>query len=295
MKLFVASVESGSLSGAARQTGLSLSSVSRHLTGLEERLGVRLLIRSTRMLAPTDAGQMYYAAAKRLLAEVDEVERSLTAGAAAPVGRLRVTGPTLFGRVHLLPLMARFLVAHPQVTLDISLLDRPVNLFEEGIDLAIVVGDLEDSSLISRRLGAIRWVLSASPDYLQRRGHPTGLTDLASHDCLMYSQQSNADEWRLMDGSNPVRVKVPVRMRSNTLDGVVTAAVQGGGIVLAPAWAVADHVSDGKLQVILRQNETPSRPINAVLTHNRLLASKVRTLLDFLVQEFSQQDFDGMA
>lgn len=245
------------------------------------------------MLALTDAGRTYYASAKRLLAEVDEVEHGLTAEAAQPAGRLRVTSPTLFGRVHLMPLLAEFLVRYPRVILDVSLMDRPVSLVEEGIDLSIIVGELDDSSLISRRLGAIRWVLSAAPDYLERRGFPATLADLATHDCLIYSQQSNADEWRMMDKGAVVRIRVPVRMRSNTLDGVVTAAVQGAGVVLAPAWAVAEHAANGRLKLLLRQHEMPARPINAILTHNRLLAGKVRTLLDFLAARFDRMDFDN--
>lgn len=292
MALFVAAVDSGSLSGAARETGISLSTVSRRFTALEERLKARLLIRSTRMLALTDVGQRYYATAKRLLAELDEMESSLTAHASTAVGRLHVTGPTLFGRVHLLPLLSRFLVQHPRVSLDVSLMDRPVNIVEEGIDLAVVVGELVNSSLIARKLGDIRWVVSASPAYLARRGCPAGLDDLARHDCLVYSQQSGADEWRLAQGRKPLRMRVPVRVRSNTLDGVVSAAVEGAGLVHAPAWAIAEHVAAGRLRIVLRSYEPPPRPIHAVFTHNRLLATKVRSLLDFMVAHFQATDFD---
>ena len=294
MALMVAVVDSGSLSAAARQTGLSLSSVSRQLTALEERLQTRLLVRSTRGLALTDAGQGYYLASKRLLAEVDEVEASLTATAATPVGRLRVTAPTLFGRVHVLPILAEFLALYEQVTLDVTLIDRPVSLLDEGVDLAVIVGEMENSNLVARRLGAIRWVMAAAPAYLARRGTPKHLDALLHHDCLNYTQlPATDDRWRLTEDGRERDVRINARMRSNTLDGAVAAALQGNGIVLTPAWAVADQVRTGNLRLLLRKYEAEPRPVFAVMTHGRLLATKVRVLLDFLADRLTSQRFDG--
>jgi DNA-binding transcriptional LysR family regulator len=293
MGLFVTAIDAGSLSAAARKRGLSLSSVSRHLTMLEERIGTRLVVRTTRMLALTEAGRAYYEKSKRLLAEIDEMEASLTADATTPIGRLNVCGPRLFGRVFMLPILTKFLVQYPKVSLDVMMLDGQVNLVEEGIDLAVRIGQLEDSNLIVRKLGSLRWVVSASPTYLKERGVPERLSDLANHDCLIYSQQRMSSEWQMLDEEGePTRVVVPIRMRSNTLDGVVAAAVEGAGLVYAPAWSVAEHVAAGRLQVVLREHELPPRPINAVLTHNRLLASKVRILLEFFVDHLSKHDFD---
>ncbi|MCR4466217.1 LysR family transcriptional regulator [Burkholderia sp. SCN-KJ] len=292
MALFVTAIDAGSLSAAARERGLSLSSVSRYLTMLEERIGTRLIIRSTRMLALTEAGRAYYEKAKRLLAEIDEMEASLTEASEAPVGKLHVCGPTLFGRVFMLPILAKFLVDNPKVTLDVMLLDRQLNLVEEGIDIAVRIGHMEDSSLIARRLGSLRWVISAAPDYLDKRGTPQSIEDLDKHDCLIYGQSSISSEWQMLSGGKPTNVKVPVRMRSNTLDGVVAAAVEGAGLVYSPAWSVAQHVAEGRLQVLLRNFELPPRPINAVFTHNRLMAVKVRSLLDYFVEHLSKTDFD---
>lgn len=292
MALFVTAIDAGSLSAAARERGLSLSSVSRYLTMLEERIGTRLVIRSTRMLALTEAGRTYYEKAKRLLAEIDEMEASLTEASETPAGKLHVCGPTLFGREFMLPVLARFLVQHPKVTLDVMLLDRSVNLVEEGIDIAVRIGAMEDSSLIARRLGSLRWVFSAAPSYLEQRGTPTAIEDLSTHDCLIYGLQTVVSEWQMLYEGKPTQVQVPVRMRSNTLDGVVAAAVEGAGLVYAPAWAVADHVARGRLQVVLREFELPPRPINAVFTHNRLMATKVRSLLDYFVENLSRIDFD---
>lgn len=294
MALLVAAVDQGSLSGASRVSGVSLASVSRHLSALEERLGTRLLVRSTRVLRLTEAGQRYYAEAKRLLAEMDELESSMRVDAAEPSGRLRVTAPTLYGRVHLQPLLAKFLVLHPKVTLDLHLLDRPVNLLEEGIDLAVLVGEQPSSSLVARRLGSIRWVLSAAPDYLARRGTPRGLRDLAQHDGLVYSHLATDDAWTLMHEGRPTVVRVPTRMRSNTVDGVVTAAAAGAGIVHAPAWAIADHVAAGRLLVLLPESETPPRPVFALMTHQRLMAGKVRSLLDFLAQHLRAKSLNEL-
>ncbi|CAB3925358.1 HTH-type transcriptional regulator DmlR [Achromobacter ruhlandii] len=294
MALLVAAVDQGSLSGASRVSGVSLASVSRHISALEERLGTRLLVRSTRVLRLTEAGQRYYAEAKRLLAEMDELESSMRVDAAEPSGRLRVTAPTLYGRVHLQPLLAKFLVLHPKVTLDLHLLDRPVNLLEEGIDLAVLVGEQPSSSLVARRLGSIRWVLSAAPDYLARRGTPRGLRDLAQHDGLVYSHLATDDAWTLMHEGRPTVVRVPTRMRSNTVDGVVTAAAAGAGIVHAPAWAIADHVAAGRLLVLLPESETPPRPVFALMTHQRLMAGKVRSLLDFLAQHLGAKSLNEL-
>ncbi|WP_063588914.1 LysR family transcriptional regulator [Achromobacter ruhlandii] len=294
MALLAAPVDQGSLSGASRVSGVSLASVSRHISALEERLGTRLLVRSTRVLRLTEAGQRYYAEAKRLLAEMDELESSMRVDAAEPSGRLRVTAPTLYGRVHLQPLLAKFLVLHPKVTLDLHLLDRPVNLLEEGIDLAVLVGEQPSSSLVARRLGSIRWVLSAAPDYLARRGTPRGLRDLAQHDGLVYSHLATDDAWTLMHEGRPTVVRVPTRMRSNTVDGVVTAAGAGAGIVHAPAWAIADHVAAGRLLVLLPESETPPRPVFALMTHQRLMAGKVRSLLDFLAQHLRAKSLNEL-
>jgi DNA-binding transcriptional LysR family regulator len=292
MTLLVTTADAGSLSGAARALGLSLASVSRHMTALEERLGTRLVVRTTRKLALTEAGRVYYERAKRILAEIDEVETSLLADAVSPAGRLHVSGPIAFGRVFMLPLLAEFLAAHPRITIDVTLLDRQVNLVEEGIDLAIRIGTMEDSGLIVRKLGSLRWVVSGSPAYLNRRGTPRRISDLSEHDCLVYSQQNTGSAWRLLDRGKQASIRVPVRMRSNTLDGVIAAAIAGTGLVYAPAWQIAEHVAAGKLQVVLRNHGLPPLPINAVLTHNKLLSGKVRALLEFLVENLASKDFD---
>lgn len=292
MALFVATIDAGSLSGAARNFGISLSTVSRHLTALEERLGTRLVVRTTRALALTEEGRNYYERAKRLLAEIDDLETSLTTDATSPSGQLTVSAPTLFGRVYILPILSDFIVQHPKINLDVLLLDRPVNLVEDGVDIAIRISDLDDSSLIVRRLGNLRWVISAAPEYLDNRGTPIKPADLADHDCLLFNQESKAPFWPMLVDGKPQQVKIPARVNSNTLDGVIATALAGAGLVFAPAWSVAEHVAEGRLKVVMRDSELPPRPINAVFTHNRLLSGKVRALLDCLVDEISKHELD---
>jgi DNA-binding transcriptional LysR family regulator len=201
-------------------------------------LHVRLLVRSTRTLALTDVGRVYYEHAKRLLAEIDDVEALLTATASAPAGSLRVAGPTLFGREFMLPLLARFAVVYPAISLDVLLLDREINLIDEGIDVAVRIGALEDSSLVARKLGQLGWVVCAAPGYLTSRGEPKGPRDLANHSCLAYARHNGPPEWAFMVNGKPVTVRIEPSMRSNTIDGVIAAALEGAGLVSAPAWAV---------------------------------------------------------
>jgi DNA-binding transcriptional LysR family regulator len=164
---------------------------------------------------------------------------------------------------------------------------------EEGVDLGIRIGPLKDSSLIVRRLGSLLWVVSGAPSYLERRGEPNTPAELTNHDCLVFSQPGY--EWRFRSGGRTVSMQVPARMSSNTLDVVVAAAVAGAGLVYAPAWQVRDHVAEGRLKVVLREYEVAPLPINAILSHTRLLSAKVRSLLDFLVGELAGRDFTSIS
>jgi DNA-binding transcriptional LysR family regulator len=278
--------------GAPERISSPLPSVSRHLTALEERIGTRLVVRTTRSLALTEAGRVYYEHAKQMLADLDAVEASLLADASVPAGTVSVWAPTLFGRAFVLPLLARFLADNPRVQLDVTLLDRDFNLVEEGVDLAIRIGPLKDSSLIVRRLGSLLWVVSAAPTYLERRGVPTTPEHLRDHDCLVFTQPGY--EWRFRKGGRSVSLQVPARMRANALDAVVEAAAAGAGLVYAPVWQVHDHVAAGRLNVVLRDYEVPPLPINALLSHTRLLSNKVRTLLEFLATQLGARDFSSL-
>jgi DNA-binding transcriptional LysR family regulator len=292
LTLFVKAIDAGSLSGAARKLELSLASVSRHMTAIE---GTRLVVvRTTHSLILTDAGRLYYERAKRILADIEELETALLADSTEPTGRLHVSGPTLFGRVFMLPLLARFLATNPKVTMDVTLRDGNVNIVEEGINLAIRIGHLDDSTLIVRKLGSLLWVIAGPPEYLKQRGQPKTPDDLAQHDCLVYTQRPAGGEWRFFKDGAVLDHRVPFKMRSNVLDGVVAAAVNGVRLVRAPAWQVSEYVAAGQLKVILRDYEAPPLPIQAVLTHNKLLSSKVRALLDFLIELWANKNFDAV-
>ena len=229
MTTFVKVVEVGSLSAAARSLEMSLPSVSRQLDGLEEHLGTRLLVRTTRHLTLTEGGRTYYEQAKRILAAIEEAEITLSAHHATPSGRLIVSAPVLLGRLHLAPILPEFLALYPKLTVDLLLLDRIVNLVEEGIDVAIQPGPLEDSTLISRKLGAFRRVVCAAPSYLQRRGEPMQPQDLENHDCVVFTLLDSAREWRFRTESGDIKVPVSGRLRTNNHDATVIAAVGGAG------------------------------------------------------------------
>ena len=230
MRLFIAVAEAGSLSAAARRQGAPLTTVSRKVMALEEQVGVRLLTRTTRRLALTEPGRRYLEACRRLLADLDEVERSLVGEHGEPRGELAVTAPVVFGRLHLLPVVADFLRSFPQVDLRLLLLDRTVDLIEEGQDVAVRIGDLPDSSLIATRVGAIRRIVCASPAYLAARGVPGTPEELAQHDCITFTEVAQAGRWAFPGERGGHRVAIRSRLVVNGAEAAVDAAVAGLGI-----------------------------------------------------------------
>lgn len=291
MAVFVKVAEAGSLSAAARGLGLSLTSVSRQLAALEARLGMRLVIRTTRRLALTEAGRLYHDQARRILGEVEEAEQALTAHQSEPVGRLHVAAPTLIGRLKLAPLLPDFLARHSGLAVDLTLTDRPVDLVEDGVDLAIRIGRLPDSSLIVRRLGGIRMRVCAAPGYLARRGAPAVPEDLAGHDCVVFATAPGPVSWPFRTPAGSVTVPVAARIRANDLDAAVAAALAGAGLVRAPSWQVADLVAAGRLKPVLIGYERPSTPVQALFLPSRLLSPKIRLFTDFLAGRWAGQEF----
>jgi DNA-binding transcriptional LysR family regulator len=284
MTTFVKVVEAGSLSAAARSLDLSLPSVSRQLDGLEEHLGTRLLVRTTRHLTLTEGGRSYYDNAKRILAAIEEAETTLSAQHATPSGHLIVSATVLFGSLHLAPLLPEFLERYPKLSVDLLLFDRIVNLVEEGIDVAVRPGSLEDSSLIARKLGAFRRVVCAAPSYLQRRGEPTRPQDLENHDCVMFTLLDSGREWHFRTEAGDINVPVNGRLRTNNHGTTVTAALGGAGLVLAPSWMVRDHILAGRLIPVLQGFEPPEIEVHALFPHLRLIPAKVRAFTDFVAE-----------
>lgn len=293
LEAFAKVAETQSFSEAARRLRSSKSAVSRHVAALEASLGARLFHRTTRSLTLTEAGQDYFARASRILADLDEADASVSQLQAAPRGRLRVNAPMSFGFLHLAPALGDFLARYPEVELDVTLTDRFVDLVDEGVDVAVRIGSLTDSSLVARRLAGIRRVLCASPDYLERRGVPRTPDDLKGHDCLSNTNINITREWRFVhpeDGTassgKPWPVEVKGRMSANSGDMLRVAALRGHGFVHLPTFIVGDDLRAGTLVSVLEPYVAQDLTLNAVYPTARHLSPKVRAFVDFLAERF---------
>ncbi len=291
MRLLTEVVEGGNFSAAARALGMAPSSVARGIGALEDELGVRLLHRTTRKLSLTEAGRLYHERSKRILAEVDDARLSVTQLEAEPRGRLRLSAPVTFGRLHVAPALPGFLAGYPAVQIDLSLTDAFVDLVEEGVDLAIRIGELQDSSLIARRLARNVRVICGSPGYFERAGVPSAPADLGQHNCLVYKRQSNRAVWRLRDRQQTYEVEVGGSLWANNADALHTAALAGLGLVILPTWMVGQDVRRGALKVVFAAYQVSpgalDTSIYAVFPYARHLSPKVRALVDFLVKRLS--------
>jgi DNA-binding transcriptional LysR family regulator len=289
LSVFTKVVESSSFAAAARHFGLSPAMVSKHVVALEERLGARLLNRTTRRVSPTEIGRVFYERATRILADIDDAEQAASALQATPRGLLRVNGPLSFGTRQLAPAIADYLAACPEVEIDVTLTDRIADLVEEGFDLAIRIGRLADSSLIARRIAPCLIVACASPDYLAKRDAPQQPADLAGHNCLGYSYAALRNEWRFTSPKGVESVRVAGRLNANNGDVLRLAALRGEGIILLPSFLVGDDLAAGKLVPILPGYAPDALVIQAVYPHSRHLSVKVRSFVDFLVARFGQE------
>ena len=294
MRMFAEVVDSGSFSAAGRRLGLAASSVARAVGTLENELGVRLLNRTTRKLGLTEAGRLYHERSRRILAEVEEARLSVTQLETAPRGTLRLNVPVVFGRLHVAPALADFLALHPALRIDLAMTDAFVDLVEEGVDLAIRIGELEDSSLIARRLAPNRRVLCASPAYLERHGIPTSPQDLSEHNCLMYKQR-NRSVWRLRDAGRIHEIRVSGSLLANNADALHTAALGGVGLTILPVWLVGPDIQRGALKIVLADHQVSPGALDtniyAVFPHSRHLSAKVRACIDFLRQRIGPRPY----
>jgi DNA-binding transcriptional LysR family regulator len=280
MAILVAAAEAGSLSAASRRLGRPLATVSRKVSELEGHLGTRLLNRSSRRLTLTDAGQSYVVACRRILDEVGEAERAASGEYRAPRGDLTVTAPVVFGRLHVLPVVAEFLEVYREIDIRIVLTDRLVNLFEEHIDLAVRIGILPDSSLFATRIGAIRRVVCASPAYFAKRGTPQSPRDLESHDCISFEVLNAPDAWTFPIEKSQVSIPIHSRLVVNTAEAAVDAAIAGVGITRVLSYQVEAAIRDRSLTLALREFEPASWPVSLVYGGGRLLPLKLRAFLD---------------
>ena len=289
--IFARVVNTGSLSAAARDLGLSPALVSRRLSGLEARLGVRLINRTTRSLHMTDEGAAYYETSTRVLAEIEEADAAVSAGRAEPRGILRVALPASFGNQHVAPLVPRFAARYPDVQIALSLSDRTVNVVEEGFDLAVRIADLADSSLAARKLAPNRRVVCASPAYLQRHGAPRTPEDLAQHNCLTTTDFAMNWDYRGPDGKAG-SARVTGRYACDNWEVLREWAVAGLGVALKSTWDVRRHLEDGSL-VSLLPGYTFARDvaIYAVYPHRRHLPAKTRAFIEFLAESFGPEPY----
>ncbi|MET4391148.1 DNA-binding transcriptional LysR family regulator [Bradyrhizobium sp. F1.4.3] len=291
MATFVRAVDAGSLSAAARALPSSLTSVSRQISALEQHFGTRLLVRTTRQLALTEDGRILYERAKSILDEVREIEEALAGNRLEPTGRLRVSAPTLMGRLLIAPLLGDFLRAHPSLAVDLLLVDRTVDLIEEDVHLALRVGRVPDSQLLMRKLAEVQMIHCASPDYLAHRGEPKIPSDLAQHDCLVFSDAPGVATWRFgRDAKNGSRIRLSGRLWVNSLDALVTAAEAGAGVVRVPSWQVERQLAEGRLRRLLREHEPAPAPLHALYQPSRLGSAKIRAFIDFLIERWRGSD-----
>ncbi|HTP26504.1 MAG TPA: LysR substrate-binding domain-containing protein [Anaeromyxobacteraceae bacterium] len=289
MEVFVRIVEEGSLTAAAAALGTSLTSVVRILSSLERALGVRLLNRTTRRIAVTEEGREYLERCRRVLSEVEEAESALTARQIRPVGRLACTAPVVLGRLHVAPLVAGFLSEYPGIRAELLLVDRVVDLLEEGLDVAVRIGHLPDSSLVAVAVGATHRVICASPDYLRRHGTPRRPADLARHRCIEFTGSARGVGWDLREGGKLVRTPIEPVLSINQVDGVLAACVQGLGCVRVLGYQVAELLAAGVLRRVLGECEPTPVPISVVYSHSRLLSSRVRAFVDWAVPRLRQR------
>jgi len=281
MSILVAAAEAGSLSAAARRLGTPLTTVSRKVSELEAYLKTTLLNRSSRRLTLTDAGRSYVADCKRILEDVREAERAASGEYSAPKGDLIITAPIVFGRVHVLPVVAAFLKAHPHIDIRIVLADRMVNLLEEHIDLAVRIGELPDSSLVATRVGAIRRVVCGSPAYFAAQGTPKSPGELAAHDCVTFEGLMSPHTWTFRMGKADMPVTIRSRLIVNTAEAAIDAAIAGVGITRVLSYQVANAMRAGALALALEEFEPVPWPVSLVYAGQRLLPLKLRAFLDF--------------
>ncbi|MEJ8859206.1 LysR family transcriptional regulator [Variovorax robiniae] len=291
MRVFSAVVDAGSFVAAAASLPASKAAVSRYVSELEQRLGVRLLHRTTRKLSLTEEGEVFYSRCREILLSIEASEAEISTRAGSASGLLKISVPLSFGVKHLAQLWASFMTAHPQVFLDVNLSDRAVDLVDEGFDLAIRIARLPDSSLISRKIASTRLVLCASPRYLRRRGKPRDPAALREHDVIAYTLLAMGDQWSFEGPDGSVSVKVAPKLRSNNGDTCITAALSGGGIILQPTFLVSEHIAAGTLVELLPRFRSIELGIFALYPSRKFVAPKVRLLIDHVSKAFANAEW----
>jgi DNA-binding transcriptional LysR family regulator len=284
MQAFVTVAELRGFAPAARKLKLSPSGVTRLIAALENRLSARLLQRTTRSVALTDAGARYLERAKRILADIEEAEHAAESERTRPSGRLVVSAPVGFGRLHVSPVMSAYLKRYGEVSGELRLEDRIVNLVDDGVDLAVRIGELADSSLVARQVGTVRRIVVASPDYLKARGEPKRPEAIASHQTIQFGATAGLADWRFLDVGGEVRVTIAPKLLTNSADAAIQYAQGGGGLTRVLAYQAHEAIRRGGLKIVLRKFEMPAMPIHIVYPTSRLLSAKVRSFIDLVTE-----------
>jgi len=292
MQAFVAVADLQGFAPAARKLGLSPSAVTRLIAALEDRLGARLLQRTTRQVALTDVGTRYLERVRRILSDVEEAEGAAEGERTRPSGRLVVSAPVGFGRLHVSPVMSAYLKRYPEVSGELRLSDQMINLVEDGVDLAVRIGHLADSTLVARLVGEMRRIMVASPTYLKARGEPRTPAAIAAHDTIQFGAMTASPDWRFVEGGREVRVACTPRFITNSADAAIQYADEGGGLTRVMAYQAAAALKAGRLRIVLAKFEQPPLPIHLVYPTSRLLSAKVRAFID-LVTEIAVWHFGG--
>ena len=281
--MLLAAVEAGSLSKASRTLGLSLATVSRKVSELEGHLKADLLVRSAKGLELTPAGRSYVTAARAILEQLGEAERTAAGEYTTPKGELVVTAPTLFGQLHILPVVTGFLAAFPEVGVELMLTDRVTHFLDDGVDVALRIGNLPDSGLIATRLGTVRRVVCASPAYLAARMPPAVPEDLARHEVITFGSVSAAGAWTFRCGGAEVVAPFRSRLSVSTIEAAIDAGLAGTGVIRALSYQVVEFVRDGRLRLLLQEFEPLPRPVHLVYDKQNRLPLKLRAFVDFAV------------
>jgi len=284
INVFTAVVDANGFAGAARKLNISPPAVTRAISELEAHLGVRLLTRTTRVVRVTDAGARYVEDCRRILAELAEADESVSGLHGAPRGRLTLTAPVLFGALYVTPIVTEYLQRYPEVTASCWFLDRVVNMMDEGVDIAVRIGELPDSSMQAIRVGKVRRVICAAPSYLERHGEPQSPDELAAHTIVSASGVTPAPEWRLVENGAARIVKLQPRMITTSNDSAVAAAVAGFGLSRLMSYQVAEHVREGRLKILLSEFETAPLPVQLVHREGRHASQKARAFLDLAIE-----------
>jgi DNA-binding transcriptional LysR family regulator len=289
MSILVASVGEGSFSAASRKLGVPLATISRKVGDLEAHLKTRLLVRSTRKLALTEAGAAYVAACKRILEDIDQAEAQASGEYTAPRGELTITAPIVFGRMHVLPVVSEFLANFADINVRMTLSDRNINLVDDHIDMAVRIGELPDSSMVATRVGSIRRIVCASPEYLAAHGTPKAPEDLANHRCVTFSSLVAGTSWTFNPRGKQARTVEPLcRLHINTAESAIDAAIAGVGLTSVLSYQAERAVDEKKLRIVLKDFEPPPIPVHLVHAHRGLLPLKMRRFLEFAAPRIRQ-------